>query len=122
MKKATSLILALLLAGGLMQLLPCDVFMESSQVTIKGKNKIEVKLFVETVHRRCPLGVEKTGLTPEGLTIEKQGQWQKVEEGLYRLELIVALKGKGEGKLHVLRKCPQRGLQEEILKFAPIDS
>ena len=110
--------MALLLVGGVMQLFPCDVRLECSQVIAKGRNKFEVKLFVETVHRRCPLGVEKTGLIPESLIIENQGKWKKIEEGLYRMDLVVALKGKGEGKLRILRECPKRGLQEEVLKFA----
>ncbi len=117
MKKATFLILALLLAGGVLPLLPCDVRMECSQVMVKGKTKFEVRLFVETVHRRCPLDIDRTGLAPENLAIEKQGQWQQVEAGLYRLDLTVALKGKGAGRLRVMRECPKRGLQEELLKF-----
>jgi len=122
MKRVKWLTLLIMLSGGFAALFPCDVYMESSQIVAKGKNKFAVKLFVETVHRRCPLGVEKTGLTPEGLIIEKQGKWKKVEEGLYQMDLIVSLKGKSEGKLRVLRECPKRGLQEEILKFEPFGS
>ena len=118
MKKTIFLILALLLAGGLTRLFPCDVSVETAPAAAGGKNRLQVKLFVEQVHRRCPLEIGQTKLETTGLTIEKRGQWQAVGEGLYRLDLTVFLTGKGSGEIRLLRDCPKRGQQKEVLGIA----
>ncbi len=116
MKKNLFLIL-LLLTGAVMQLFPCDVTMETSLAAPSSNGRIQVKLFVECVHRRCPVSIDKSKLETSGLTIEKQGQWQEIGTGLYRLDLTVSLTGKGNGEIRVLRKCPKHGLQKETLEI-----
>jgi hypothetical protein len=118
MKKTILSIALLLLTGGLMQLLPCDVSLETAPAVAGSKNKILVKLFVECVHRRCPLAIDQTRLETSGLAIERQGQWQEIGAGLYRLDLTVSLTGKGNGEIRVLRECVKHGLQQESLEIA----
>ncbi len=120
MKKSSLLLLALLLTGGLATLFPCDITMETAPAVAGSKKKILVTLSVESIHRRCPLAIDKTALETEGLVIEKQGQWQKVDECLYKMDLIVSLKGKSKGEIRVLRTCPKRGLQKEIFEIKPL--
>ena len=120
MKRKLQLLLALTLFAGTLSLFPCDITMKTAPAVAGGKDKIKVTLFVESIHRRCPLAIDKTCLETEGLVIEKQGQWQKVEECLYQMELIVSLKGKEKGEIRVLRTCPKRGLQKEILEIKPL--
>ena len=112
MKK--SLLLILLLAG-FAHLFPCDVYMETAPVPGNGKNKVQVKLFVEFIHKRCPVKIEETRLDAANVTIEKQGQWKKIDAFLYEKDLVVVLNKKGAGEIRVLRECPKTGLQEEVL-------
>jgi hypothetical protein len=90
------------------------------ETTTADKSKEQVSLFVECVHRRCPLRSEETKLEAEGLAIEKQGQWQKAKTGVYRMDLVVSLDGNGKGEIRVLKQCPKTGLQKEILEIAPL--
>lgn len=113
MKK--SLLLVIFLAAGMKSLLPCDVYMETAPVAGKAKNKLQVKLFVEFIHRRCPVKIEETRLDPKNIAIEKQGEWKKIASCLYEKELVVVLGGKGPNEIRVLRECPKTGLQEEVL-------
>ncbi len=117
MRKSAILFLFLLLAGAL-PLLPCDVTAETKPA--KEKGKIEVKLFVDCVHRSCPLAIQETKLETEGLKIEKQGEWTPVEERFYQLDLVVSLTEKEGGAIRVIRECPRRGTQEEIIKIKPL--
>lgn len=118
MKKA--LLLAIFLAAGMKNLLPCDVYMETSPVAGNAKNKVQVKLFVEFIHKRCPVKIGETRLDAKNAAIEKQGQWQKVDACLYEKDLVVVLNGKGQGEIRVLRECPKTGLQEEVLGIVRI--
>ncbi len=120
MKRKLQMLLALTLVTGTISLYPCDITMKTAPAVAGNKNKIKVTLLVESIHRRCPLAIDKTCLETEGLVIEKQGRWQKVEECLYQMELIVSLKGKEKGEIRVLRTCPKRGLQKEILEIEPL--
>jgi len=117
MKARIWLTTALLLAGGLAPLFPCDVTMETSRAAGE-KDKIQVRLLVECIHRRCPVKIEATRLEADGLVIEKQGQWQRAEDGVYRMDLVVSLQGSERGEIRVLRSCPKRGLQKETLEIA----
>jgi hypothetical protein len=110
------MLLALTLFAGTISLFPCDITMETAPVAGKAGNKVQVKLFVECIHKRCPLGIEKTRLATSGLTIEKQGQWKKNDAGAYELDLVVSLSGKENGEIRVLRECPKTGCQEETLE------
>lgn len=116
MKKPLLLMIVLLLAGAL-QLLPCDVTLETQPA--KKKGKIEVKLFVDCIHRFCPLEIDKTELKPEGLEIEKKGEWTLVEGRCYEIDLLVRLTGKKAGTITITRRCPKRGLQEEVVTIEP---
>lgn len=118
MKKTILIWTALLLLGSALQLLPCDITMESKAA--KEKGKIEVKLFVDRFHRSCPLDIGQTQLKAQGLKIVKQGEWKCVEGGLYEIDLLVKLAGKKSGTITVSRGCPRRGLQEETVKIDPI--
>jgi len=118
MKKSIFMLLALLLLGGRASLFPCDITMETGPAA--AKNKINVRLIVECIHRRCPVNIEKTKLATDGLVIEKQGQWKKTGEGIYQMDLIVSLKGKEKGAITVRRECPKTGHQEEILEIEPL--
>jgi|FrelakmetLWP11LW_1041352.scaffolds.fasta_scaffold28135_2 hypothetical protein len=117
MKTLLQRLLAVALLGASAGLFPCDVTMETSPAVPAGKGKIQVKLFVECVHRRCPVRIDMTKLETAGLTIEKQGQWQVIGTGLYRLDLTVSLTGKGNGEISVLRQCPKHGQQKETLEI-----
>ena len=119
MKKSIMLLLALVLSGAAVTLFPCDITMET-QPAAGAKNKINVKLTVECIHRRCPVNIEKTTLAATGLVIEKQGLWKKVEAGIYQMDLVVALNGKEKGEIRVRRECPKTGHQEETLEIAPL--
>jgi hypothetical protein len=107
----------LALLAGAAHIWPCDVTAETAAA---GKGKIAVKLFVDCIHRRCPLAITDTRLETEGLVIEKQGEWKKVEGSVYELDMVVSLTGKSKGKIRVLRSCPKRGLQEEAITVAPL--
>jgi hypothetical protein len=120
MKRSTLLFLTIMLCGGLTSLFPCDITMETSQAAASGKDKINVKLIVECIHKRCPVSIEKTTLATDGLTIEKQGQWKKDGEGIYQMDLLVSLNGKGKGEIRVRRECPKAGHQEETLEIDPL--
>ena len=113
MKKA--LLLVIFLAAAMKSLLPCDIYMETSPVAGKAKNKLQVKLFVEFIHRRCPVKIEETRLDAKNAAIEKQGEWKKIDACLYEKDLVVVLNKKGAGEIRVLRECPKTGLQEEVL-------
>ncbi len=119
MKRLTLLFMTIMLFGGLASLLPCDITMETHQAAASGKNKINVKLIVECIHKRCPVSIEKTTLATDGMTIEKQGPWKKDGEGIYQMDLIVSLNGKAKGEIRVRRECPKTGHQEETLKLDP---
>jgi hypothetical protein len=119
MKRSALLFMTILLFGGLASLLPCDITIETSRAAASGKNKINVKLIVECIHKRCPVSIEKTTLVTDGMTIEKQGQWKTDGEGIYQMDLIVSLNGKDKGAIRVHRECPKTGHQEEILKLDP---
>ena len=82
-----------------------------------AKNAIKVKLFVELIHKRCPVDIEKTRLVTAGAAIASQGQWKKVAAGIYQKDLIVSLNGKGKGEIRVHRDCPKTGQQEETLEI-----
>jgi len=111
------LITALLAMGSASQLLPCYVYSETGPL-VKGKtDQFQVKLFVEIIHRRCPLPIEETCLEAEGLEIEKRGEWERTEDGVYRLDLVVSLTGNEKGKICVIRKCPKHGLQKDVLEI-----
>jgi hypothetical protein len=110
----------LLLFGVILPLFPCDVYMETGPATANGKNAVQVKLFVELIHRRCPVDIEKTRLVAAGVAIASQGQWQKVAAGVFEKDLVVSLGEKGKGEIRVLRDCPKTGLQEEILGIVRI--
>jgi hypothetical protein len=112
------MLLALALFAGTISLFPCDITMETAKAPLAGKNKIQVKLIVECIHKRCPLSIEKTNLTASGLTIEKQGQWKKNAAGAYAMDLLVSLNGKENGEIRVLRDCPKTGCQEEALEIS----
>ncbi len=117
MKRPILLIMTLLVMGSMSQLLPCYVYSETGPL-VKGKaDQFQVKLFVECIHRRCPVAIAETILETEGLKIEKRGQWELTEEGVYRLDLVVSLTGKDKGEIRVLRKCPKHGLQKETLEI-----
>jgi hypothetical protein len=118
MKKLKCLTWMLLLPAGLAPLFPCDVYAETARAA--GKDKVQVKLFVELVHRRCPVDIEKTRLAPAGVTIDGQSRWQKVAAGLYRKDLVVSLSEKAGGEIRVLRDCPKTGRQLEVLGIARI--
>ena len=108
----------LLAMGSMSQLLPCYVYSETGPL-VKGKtDQFQVKLFVECIHRRCPVAIEETLLETEGLKIEKQGEWELSEDGVYRLDLVVSLTAKDKGEIRVLRKCPKHGLQKETLEIS----
>ena len=117
MKTLLQRLLAVALLGASASLFPCDVTMETSAAVPPGKGKIQVKLLVECVHRRCPVKIDMTKLETAGLTIEKQGQWQDLGAGLHRLDMVVSLTGKGNGEIRVLRQCPKHGLQKETLEI-----
>jgi hypothetical protein len=116
MKRKLPMFLALALFAGTISLFPCDITMKTARAPLAGKNRIQVKLIVECIHKRCPLSIEKTKLTTAGLTIEKQGQWKKNAAGAYEMDLIVFLNGKENGEIRVLRECPKTGCQEETLE------
>ncbi len=120
MKKTILLLATLLLLGSAAQLRPCDVTVETKAA--KEKGKIEVKLCVDRFHRSCPLGIDKTDLKAEGLVIEKRGEWSNVKGSLYEIDLVVRLTGKKAGTITVLRCCPKRGPQEEIVTIEPPSS
>ena len=117
MKKPILLMIVLLFVSAL-QLLPCDVTAETRPA--KKKGQIEVKLFVDCVHRSCSLAITDTKLETEGLKIEKQGEWTRVEDRFYQLDLVVSLTGKEGGSIRVIRDCPKRGSQEEVVKIEPL--
>ena len=94
--------------AGFAQLFPCDVYMETGPAAGGGKNALQVKLFVELIHRRCPVDIEKTRLVAAGAAIASQGQWKKVAAGIYEKDLVVSLNGKSQGEIRVLRDCPDR--------------
>jgi hypothetical protein len=119
MKKSKLLFLTIMFFGGLGSLLPCDITMKTSQAAASGKDKINVKLIVECIHKRCPVSIEKTTLAADGITIEKQGPWKNDGEGIYKMDLIVSLNGKVKGEIRVHRECPKTGHQEETLKLDP---
>jgi hypothetical protein len=118
MMKKPMLLLATLLLGSAMQLRPCDVTVETKAA--KEKGRIEVKLSVDRFHRSCPLDIGQTDLKAEGLVIDKKGEWRNVKGGLYEIDLVVHLTGKKAGSITVLRCCPKRGPQEEILAIEPL--
>lgn len=118
MKKA--LLLAIFLAAGMKSLLPCDVYMETAPVAGAAKNKVQIKLFVEFIHRRCPVKIDETRLDPKNVTIVKQGEWKKIDTCLYEKDLVVVLAKNGAGEIRVLRECPKTGLQEEVLGIVRI--
>jgi hypothetical protein len=118
MKKA--LLLAIFLVAGMKSLLPCDVYMETAAVAGNAKNKVQVKLFVEFIHKRCPVKIEETRLDSKNLLIEKQGQWKKIDACVYEKDLLVVLTKKGSGEIRVLRECPKTGQQEEVLGIVRI--
>ncbi|MCU0237338.1 MAG: hypothetical protein MUC72_09675 [Acidobacteria bacterium] len=113
MKKA--LLLVIFLAAGMKSVLPCDVYMETAPVAGNARNKVQVKLFVEFIHKRCPVKIEETRLDPKNVSIEKQGEWKKIAVCTYEKDLVVVLSGKGPNEIRVLRECPKTGLQEEVL-------
>ena len=117
MKRFALILLTVLLWGALAPLFPCDVYLETNPAG-GGKNRIQVRLFVELVHRRCPVDIHKSKLETSGMKIEKQGQWQNLDDGLYRLDLVVTLTSEGNGEIRVLRDCPKHGMQKEILGIA----
>jgi hypothetical protein len=110
-----SLLLLIVLLAGFASLFPCDVYMETAPVAGNAKNKVQVKLFVEFIHKRCPVKIEETRLEAKGVAIESQGQWKKVDVCVYEKDLVVVLSGKSKGEIRVLRECPKTGLQEEVL-------
>ena len=109
--------MALLAMGSMSPLLPCYVYIETGPVAKGNKDQLEIKLFVECIHRRCPVAIEETILETEGLKIEQQGEWQAGENDVYRLDLLVTLTAKDKGEIRVIRKCPKHGLQKEILEI-----
>ncbi len=118
MKRAILLLATLLLMGSASQLRPCDVTVETKAA--KEKGKIEVKLCVDRFHRSCPLDIGETDLKAEGLVIEKKGEWRNVKGSLYEIDLVVHLTGKKAGTITVLRCCPKRGPQEEVITIEPL--
>jgi hypothetical protein len=118
MKKTMLLLSTLLLLGSAAQLRPCDVTAETQPA--KEKGRIQVKLCVDRFHRSCPLDIGKTDLKAEGLVIEKKGEWRNVKGSLYEIDLVVRLIGKKPGTITVLRCCPKRGPQEEIVAIEPL--
>ena len=118
MKRSIFMLALFLLCVGAATLFPCDVTMEAKPAD--GKGRIQVRLYVDCVHRFCPLAIEKTQLQAEGLTIEKKGEWNRIEKNLYGLDLVVSLKGKSGGTINVIRSCPKRGLQKETVTIDPL--
>jgi hypothetical protein len=118
MKRSILMVIAML--TGFTSLLPCDVYMETGPAATGGKNAIQVKLFVELIHKRCPVNIEKTQLVAAGVAIASQGQWQKIAAGVFEKDLVISLGEKGKGEIRVLRTCPKTGLQEEILGIVRI--
>ncbi len=116
MKKQIFVPMILLLACAL-QLLPCDVAVETKAA--KEKGKIEVTLCVDRFHRSCSLDIGETDLKAEGLVIEKRSEWRNVKGSLYQIDLVVRLTGKKAGSITVSRRCPKRGLQEEAVTIEP---
>ncbi len=94
--------------------------METAPAVGGEKNKVQVKLFVEFIHKRCPVKIEETRLVPQGVAIETQGPWKKIAACIYEKDLVVVLNGKGKGEIRVLRECPKTGLQEEVLGIVRI--
>jgi len=115
-----SLLLLIAMCAGFASLFPCDVYMETGPAAAGKKNAVQVKLFVELIHRRCPVDIEKTRLVATGAAIASQGQWKKVAAGIFEKDLVVSLAEKGKGEIRVLRDCPKTGLQEEILGIVRI--
>ena len=110
-----SLLSLIALFAGFASLFPCDVSMEAGPAVAGKKNTIPVKLFVELIHRRCPVDITKTRVVAAGAAITSQGQWQKVAAGVFAKGLVVTLGEKSKGEIRVLRDCPKTGRQEEIL-------
>jgi len=115
-----SLLLLIVLFAGFASLLPCDVYMKTVPVSGGAGKKVQVSLFVEFIHKRCPVKIEETKLDAKGVAIEKQGAWKKVEDFIYEKDLVLVLNGKGAGEIRVLRQCPKTGLQEEVLGIVRI--
>ena len=119
MKKIKLLAWLVLLGGGLTALFPCDISFETAKIVEKGKNKVQVKILVETVHGNCPLNIEKTGLVFDGLKVEKKGQWKKIDDYTCQIELKVALSANKPGEIQVVRDCSKKGLHQQTLKIDP---
>lgn len=120
MKKIKWLACMLLMYGGFAALFPCDISFETAKIVEKGKNKFQVKILVEIVHGNCPLNIEKTNLAFNGVKVEKKGQWKKIDDYTWQIELKVALNENKPGEIRVVRDCQKKGLHQQTLTIDPL--
>ncbi|MBN2400553.1 hypothetical protein EH223_09180 [candidate division KSB1 bacterium] len=117
MKKIKLLVFMFLFSAGLTTLFPCDISFETAKIVENGKNKINIKILVDIVHRNCPVDIEKTRLVFDGIQIEKKSPWIKIDACTWEMELTGTLPGNKTGEIHVVRECSKRGLHQESLKI-----
>jgi len=93
---------------------PCDFRFESSQKQVKIGAKTTVSIYVELVHGRCPVEINQTQVVSEGVRIDRKGQWQEVEDGIFRLDLTLTVTGKN-ARIGVTRDCRKKGYQQAMI-------
>jgi hypothetical protein len=115
MKRTTPLLLAAVLLATAAPALPCEIHFAQAKMTAAVGREAQAVVTVVLEHRNCRIPMEQTAIEGKGLTIVKQGAWQRVKADTYSLDITFILNGP-KGELRVSRECDKKGVSEGVLK------
>lgn len=117
MKRIPPLLFAAVLLASAVPALPCEIHFAQAKMTAAVGRETQAVVTVVLEHRNCRVPMEQTTIEGKGLTVVKQGSWQRVKADTYSLDITFILNGP-KGELRVSRECDKKGVSEGILKVS----
>ena len=90
-------------------LLACDIGVTPSSASGTVGDTVVVTVTFQQTHRVCVVPVEDTQILLSGMELVSESPWSQVSSMAYRKELTVTLLTPGEGRVEVVRVCPNGG-------------
>jgi hypothetical protein len=90
-------------------LLACDIGISPSSASGTVGDTVVVTVTFRQTHRVCLVPVDDTQILLSGMELVSESAWSKVSTMTYQKELTVKLLTPGDGRVEVLRVCPNGG-------------
>lgn len=90
-------------------LLACDIGISPSSASGTVGDTVVVTVTFRQTHRVCLVPVEDTQILLSGMELVSESAWSNVSTMTYQKELTVKLLTPGDGRVEVLRVCPNGG-------------